>query len=273
MALEGTLRDFGLADIFQLIGNQRKTGVLTLKSEDDIVTVSFVDGQVVSADSQNKKLEDLLGSVLVKSGRISAQQLQQALRSQKRTLQRLGNILINERFISDADLSEALRLQVTQVVYRLFRWGDGDYQFKQEQGIEYDREHFTPLTAESILMEGIRMIDEWPIIEKKIRSLDMVFAKARPGARVEIQKNPDGADDPLGAALADSHSRVQAQATDSIIVSAQEARIYGAVNAVLTVQQHIDRSGMGDVETCRVLYDLLARGFIREVRQEAQRRL
>ena len=40
MALEGTLRDFSLADIFQLIGLQRKTGVLTLNGSDDTVTVS-----------------------------------------------------------------------------------------------------------------------------------------------------------------------------------------------------------------------------------------
>ena len=33
MALEGTLKDFSLADIFQLIGLQRKTGILTLQSE------------------------------------------------------------------------------------------------------------------------------------------------------------------------------------------------------------------------------------------------
>ena len=51
MALKGTLRDFSLADIFQLIGIQRKTGVLTLKSDKDVVTVSFVDGNVVAADS------------------------------------------------------------------------------------------------------------------------------------------------------------------------------------------------------------------------------
>ena len=43
MALEGTLRDFSLADIFQLIGLQRKTGVLTLKAPEDTVTVSFLD--------------------------------------------------------------------------------------------------------------------------------------------------------------------------------------------------------------------------------------
>ena len=33
MALEGTIRDFGLPDIFQLIGLQKKTGLLTLKNE------------------------------------------------------------------------------------------------------------------------------------------------------------------------------------------------------------------------------------------------
>ncbi len=33
MALEGTLKDFSLADIFQLIGLQRKTGVLTSAHE------------------------------------------------------------------------------------------------------------------------------------------------------------------------------------------------------------------------------------------------
>src|SRR5262245_8716165 len=145
MALEGTLKDFSLADIFQLIGIQRKTGVLTLRSSDDVITVSFQDGSVVSADSQKKKLEDLLGSVLVKSGRLTEEQLLGALRSQKRTLQRLGHILIQSKMITHEQLSQALALQVTQVVYRLFRWKDGDYQFKQESVIEYDREHFVPL--------------------------------------------------------------------------------------------------------------------------------
>jgi len=32
MALEGTIKDFGLPDIFQLIGLQRKTGMLALNN-------------------------------------------------------------------------------------------------------------------------------------------------------------------------------------------------------------------------------------------------
>ena len=50
MALEGTIKDFGLPDIFQLIGLQRKTGLLTLKNEKDQVTVSFENGMVVNAE-------------------------------------------------------------------------------------------------------------------------------------------------------------------------------------------------------------------------------
>ena len=65
MALEGTIKDFGLPDIFQLIGLQRKTGLLTLKHEKENVTVTFESGQVVMADSMAKRLEDRLGNVLV----------------------------------------------------------------------------------------------------------------------------------------------------------------------------------------------------------------
>ena len=86
MALEGTLRDFSLSDIFQLIGLQRKTGVLTLRSAEDVVTVSFLDGKVVGADSLNKRLEDRLGQVLLKTGAVTRAELDAALKTQMETL-------------------------------------------------------------------------------------------------------------------------------------------------------------------------------------------
>src|SRR6202171_216308 len=177
MALEGTLRDFSLADIFQLIGLQRKTGVLTLRNKDDTVTVTFLDGKVVGADSLSHRLENRLGNVLIKSGVLTTDQLGRALEIQKETLQRLGFILTHYGIISSDALRGAIQLQILQIVYRLFRWKDGDYQCAQETTIESDRDNVVPITAESILMEGARMIDEWPIIEKRIRSYDMVFKK------------------------------------------------------------------------------------------------
>src|SRR3989304_344146 len=188
MALEGTLRGFSPPDIFQLIGIQRKTGILTLKSEGDVVTVSFVEGSVVSADSYRKRLDDQLGNVLVKAGHITEAQLQEALKIQKNTLQRLGRVLVEHQFIRLEELKQALQLQVTQIIYRLFRWKDGEYHFSQEEKVDYDRENFIPISAENILMEGVRMVDEWPIIEKRIRSLDMVFRKAEVDLEVEIDE-------------------------------------------------------------------------------------
>ncbi|HEY5908837.1 MAG TPA: DUF4388 domain-containing protein, partial [Vicinamibacteria bacterium] len=71
MALEGTIKDFGLPDIFQLIGLQRKTGILTLTAEAESITVTFENGMVVMADSSSKRLEDRIGNVLVKQGKLS----------------------------------------------------------------------------------------------------------------------------------------------------------------------------------------------------------
>src|SRR3954447_1868783 len=100
MALEGTLRDFSLADIFQLIGLQRKTGVLTLRGADDTVTVTFLDGKVVGADSLNRRLENPLGTALMRTGTLKQEQLNRALEIQRETLQRLGFILTHYGIIS-----------------------------------------------------------------------------------------------------------------------------------------------------------------------------
>src|SRR5262245_21850151 len=159
MALQGTLKDFSLADIFQLIGIQKKTGVLTLKSEQETVMVSFVEGSVVGADSTTRRMEDRLGSVLVKTGKLGEPQLQEALRQQRSSLKRLGTVLVEGKFIDPGALSSALQIQVSQMVYRLFRWTAGEYQFSQEAKLDYDRGYIQPMSAESILMEGARILD------------------------------------------------------------------------------------------------------------------
>ena len=176
MALEGTIKDFGLPDIFQLIGLQRKTGLLTLKNEKEEVTVTFENGMVVMADSAAKRLEDRLGNVLVKQGKLSKERLDEALQTQKATLQRLGPRAHHRATTSPPkDLKDALQVQVSQIVFKVFRWRDGEYHFAPTDTVDYDRENFTPMSADFILMEGIRMVDEWPIIEKKIPSMDIVF--------------------------------------------------------------------------------------------------
>jgi hypothetical protein len=265
MALEGTLRDFSLADIFQLIGLQRKTGVLTLRSKDDTVTVTFLDGKVVGADSLNRRLENRLGTVLMKTGFISQDQLNRALEIQKETLQRLGFILTHYGIISQQSLHQAIQLQIMQVVYRLFRWKDGDYHFSQETTIEYDRDNVTPISAESILMEGARMIDEWPIIEKRIRNYDMVFRKKLTDQELVVVR-ADEADEIDFDHDAGKRRKGGGGLVEKIRISQEEKAIYDMVDGTMTVGEIVEVSRFAEFDTNKTLYELLTRDLIEEVR-------
>ncbi|HXB56122.1 MAG TPA: DUF4388 domain-containing protein [Vicinamibacteria bacterium] len=258
MALEGTIKDFGLPDIFQLIGLQRKTGLLTLTSEKESVAVTFENGMVVMADSSSRRLEDRLGSVLVKQGKLSKERLEEALQVQKQTLQRLGHVLATNSYITTKDLKDALQVQVSHIVFKVFRWRDGNYNFAPTDSVDYDRENFNPMSADFILMEGIRMVDEWPIIEKKIPSMDIVFRSAVDPSLIEV-----------GAARAEeapaagpAGKRTPASSSNKIRLSPEEERLYRRVDGTRSVQAIIDASGAPEFEVCRTLFDLLNRNII-----------
>jgi hypothetical protein len=264
MALEGTIRDFGLPDIFQLIGLQRKTGILTLVNEKDgeSVTVTFESGMVVMADSSARRLEDRLGNVLVKQGKITQERLDEALAVQKQTLQRLGHVLANAGAITAKDLRDALQVQISQIVFRVFRWRDGRYHFAPADAVDYDRENVAPMSTDFILMEGIRMVDEWPIIEKKIPSLDMVFRPVVDPSLIEV-----GAGE--GPDASGSDRRAAATATGRIRLAPEEERVFRKVDGVRTVQAIVDGTGAGEFEVCRTLFDFLNRNLIAPAGQGA----
>lgn len=267
MALEGTLRDFSLADIFQLIGLQRKTGVLTLRSKEDVVTVSFLEGKVVGSDSLNKRLEDRLGQVLIKSGTLSQSELDGVLKTQMETLERLGHILLRHQIISRDQLKRALEQQILQIIFRVFRWQDGDYHFSQETSVDYDADIVTPVGAESILMEGARMLDEWPIIEKRIPHRGIVFV-ATPAARhVEVasdaeMEETESFDLDLEPAPAPRGSSGQVR------ISQSEFGVLKLVDGQSSVEEIVRRSAQGEFETCKALYTLLTRSLIREASRD-----
>lgn len=261
MALEGTLEDFSLADIFQLIGIQRKNGILTLKNRDETVTVKFYNGMVIGADSMPKKLEDRIGKVLVKTGLITPEQLKEALEKQQQTLQKIGYILVDQKYLSREELREALQIQIAQMIYRLFRWHNGEYYFDQKAKVDPDSDDsIAPMSAESILMEGIQMIDEWPIIEKKIPNFNMVF---RPAIPVEDLDLNGSSEDEFDALFDDT--KQESEASEKIRLSKEEAEVFRLLNGTNSVADVIESSKQGEFHTCKALFDLLERKIIEPI--------
>ncbi len=258
MALKGTLKDFGIADILQLMGQQQKTGALHLKAKDREVQIAFKDGNIVRAESSSRKQKDMIGSMLVRAELIKPEQLAWALESQKRTLQRLGDVLVSQGTITAEKFKAMVGLQNTETLYRLFSWKTGSYEFEQTD-VEVDPS-FAPLRAESVLMEGFRMVDEWPQVKRKIVSYAITFDKLRelPPPPLETNAFDDALDDAFG-------EKKEAPKSEFSSVGDSERRCFGLVNSTRNVRKLIDLSCLGEFETCKALCNLVNQEYLRIV--------
>ncbi len=185
MALEGSLKDFGFADILQLIFFQRKTGVLTIEGRLDKVRLLFIDGNISGAESKRRTEANRLGKVLVKRGILSEETLQKVLAEQKSTNVKVGNLLIRKGLVDKKEVEEILIGQIKETVVQIFNWKEGAYDFTP-QAIPADKDVPISIDTQHILMEGLRIVDEWTLIEGKI-TLDVVFIK-KAGSAAELNE-------------------------------------------------------------------------------------
>jgi len=268
MALEGTLRDFSFADILQLISLQRKTGVLTLKHDDKLVTISFLDGCIVGSSTLNQHTEDRIGLILLKRGELTERELDAAPRRQEETLQRLGRILMDAQVVSVETLRKALEQQILQIVYRVFRWSDGEYHFSQEKTVDYDGDLMVPMAADSIIMEGARMTDEWPFIDQRIPDRRAVFVKAEPDREFEIVEDEDDDFEDLGFSFTDTPEEKSKPEMPEDRLTGNQWAVYELVDGKESVEELILESPLVEFETCKALADLVDRKIIRSASQE-----
>ena len=248
MALKGTLKDFGIADILQLIGQQQKTGVLSLTNKGERVNVSFKDGNIVRAESNARYGKDLIGSMLVSADLISDAQLSSALDTQKRTLQRLGDVLVGQGSITAEKFKAVVALQTSETLYRLFGWNAGNYAGE----VEPDGS-FMPLRAESVLMEGFRRVDEWPVVKKRITTDAMTFERLRE-LPPPVEKEED-----LDAAFDDAFSEEKKEINQGEFqsVGENERRVYELIAPGRTVTRITELSMLGEFETSKALCNLI----------------
>ena len=184
MALEGTLQDFALVDILQLIGMQRKTGVLTLTRKDETLNVVVQDGMVVWAAPPDEVFEANLGRVLARRELITRERWEEVRQMRARKGQRLVPFLLEGQLVSPRDIEKVVQRLVRETLYQALRWRDGRYTFAAQTQVDLSRGQIPPVGTETVLLEAVRQMDEWPMIERRIPSLDLVVRRSnRPAYR------------------------------------------------------------------------------------------
>jgi hypothetical protein len=227
VALEGSLKDFGLADILQLIFFQRKTGVLYLEGKLDKIRLLFIDGNISGAESKRRIDANRLGKVLVKKGLLKEEDLQSMLDEQRSRNVLIGNLLVRKGIVKKEEIAEVLTVQIKETVIQIFGWKEGTYEFTPQE-VPPDKDIPISIDTQHLLMEGLRIVDEWALIEGKI-TLDTTFTR---------------------------------QTEDTSVLTEEEKDILLLIDGDNDVSTIIDISGQDDYSVSKILVSLIEKSVI-----------
>jgi len=175
-SLRGDLKDFGIADVFQLIGQQRKTGVLEFNGVGQQIQILFEQGAVVSAAPVGSWPEAAFGEMLMRCGLLSRERVDELRRECGASASTVSSVASARGWLARDELRKIEELLTRETIFSVLRWKAGSFDFTAKE-IEHDRSGDALLGAEQILMDGLRMVDEWQSFANLVPSEDTVFRR------------------------------------------------------------------------------------------------
>lgn len=179
MALSGDIDTMLLADLFQWVEMNRRTGCLEVKwqHEWNILEkrIYFQDGVIVFASSN--KPGERLGEYLISKKLLSKENFEKCLKEGKEKNKMMTDVMQSLGLISKEQLTTLLTDLAEEIIYDLFRWETGTFSFTTHPVPEPILQAEIQLRGQGIIMEALRRLDEerkeGPLDEAEI--LDDIF--------------------------------------------------------------------------------------------------
>jgi hypothetical protein len=226
--LRGTLREFSLFEIFRLISDARKTGVLEISGPSVTGQILFRDGCVYGSRSAGAR--EPLGRKLVRAGTLTEDQLRTALAFQVNSTTRLGRILIDSG-VDPQRVDEALEEQAEEGAVSILRLDPTEFVWTSGPA---ETEPLSAVPADDFLARVVTKLEEVEVISSRLTIGDkMVSLSPSPSA--------DGS---------------------GIQLDPEEWRIIALLGTRRSVVDLIQYSGDGEVQTLLTLDRLLAWGLL-----------
>jgi hypothetical protein len=230
--LEGNLARFEAPDLLTFLNMCRRTGVLVMERPDQETKLFLREGRPVFATSTKEDLR--LGAIVVRMGKVEADRLEPALRQHGGAGHRLGQVLVAEKLLTEAELGSCLKVQVSEVIFDTFRWGQGVFTFWD--GVPPPASAVTlEMDLQNLLMEGARRIDERGRLAEVFPDLGMA---------VETVANPE---------------RVK----HSVNMTPEEWKVFFLVDGRRTLKEICQLAGnVDEAVTLQILHNLVTAKFV-----------
>jgi hypothetical protein len=166
--MQGTLQDFGLAEILQLVGMQHKTGLLRVENADKLLTLYFESGKLISVRDRRRIADDPLLEYLKRTGWLDAWQVLHLKLEAEEGHKDFGELLIEKNILSADELHGVLEDLAQDLVSRSYNWTEGTYRFVSGEESLRGLTHRISMNTEGLLLEAARRADEGPGLVTKI---------------------------------------------------------------------------------------------------------
>src|ERR1700680_1915862 len=193
--LQGSLQEFGLVEVLQMMEFGGMTGAIHLKQQatERIGIVYFKDGKLASCSELDPGALTL-GDILQQLGMAHNQHINRAFSMQMQDPfgKRIGERLIEMGVISDEQLREALRTKALWTARELALWKEGTYEFvaspvsQSKSTLPYGEESLN-LAVMGVTMEMVRYIDEWEQLKAYFHQGMQTVLQAAPVIKYALQ--------------------------------------------------------------------------------------
>ena len=222
MLLQGSLREFNLPNILQLVKMSASTGALSLRRGDAHGKIFFSGGSICYAFARPQSVP--IGQRFVNARHITPAQLREASALQRESSGsgRLGAILVDMGLTDQATLDAMVTEQIQDTVFDFFGWPDGEFEFNDNE-VAVDEDIFVEMQVETVIMESCRRIDELEFILEQLGSLESIPRLSCGPAADQTGEIVFAAEEWNVAAHVDGHSDI-----NTVLLDCDYDRFYGA---------------------------------------------
>ena len=161
MVLSGTLREFILADVMQLLTQQKITGKLILDNGRTEGYIVFKNGSIVSAVCEQESFPLKLFYYLTEIQQQPKNKIRELLSSFEGKIAEFTVFLENKGIMNHEELEEYALGVTIDIACSLFLWKNGKYRFDSLRTVDHLIPAGIDIPVENLVMEAMRRIDEW----------------------------------------------------------------------------------------------------------------
>jgi len=163
--LEGNAWTIPVTELVNFLSHSGKSGLLWVTSKTETFVLQFARGNLVHATTNNPPELFRLGSIVVREGLLTAGELEEAVAHARAADDLLGSFLERSGRLTHAELQRVLTIQVQEMFHRLMDADSAIFRF--QDGAQLLRSQSLEVNITSLLLESARKKDETRQAEQK----------------------------------------------------------------------------------------------------------